>query len=38
MLFVDKRCTFSDVNENRISILCGKFTRPEDVKNPNGIL
>ena len=28
----------SNVNKNRVSILCGKFTRPKDVKMPSGIL
>ena len=29
---------FSNVNKNCVSILCGKFTRPKDVKNPSRIL
>ena len=29
---------FLNVNKNCVSILCGKFTRPKDVKNPSRIL
>ena len=28
----------SNVNRTRVSILCGKFTKPRDTKKPNGIL
>ena len=29
---------FSNVNKNRVSILCRKFTRPKNLKNSRGIL
>ena len=29
---------FFNINKYRVSVLCGKFTRPKDVKNPCGIL
>ena len=28
----------SNVNKTCVSSLCGKFTKPNDTKNPNGIL